>query len=434
MNWTARVIGAAAHACLLLLASPGHGESLKDCTARRLGNAPGDNNGGTYFTCPVDLARFHAARCNDGSTAAFQLQFSPSSTSTKWVIWLEGGYACYNAATCSARAAANPKLVSASGWVAGKGQALLSHDPSFNPALADANTVLVHYCSSDGWSGGRRARPDSTFDPNDLTTWNFEGRAIAQAVAGTLSETKSGFGLDQATQVVLGGSSAGANGITYVANDLLPLLPAQAQVLLVQDAGFTVDVGRYNAKLPPPYEAQSGTTPNDMELGKGRGLWHGHGDTTCDSKATTTSEHLACYDTSVLLQQGYITLPTFVAETQLDTPEVQFQLCPGRNGSCPVPVHTNSPEGVYTAHYASQAANLLSMNGAARLPYTAYSPDIYVHTMLNLDGPFATQLLQPQNLSPRDSFNAWYANPQAAGSATLGTQPGIQKPVHYTAP
>jgi hypothetical protein len=413
------------------VATPVHAAGLSGCTPHHLQNGSKDANGGTYYVCSLDTKQYPKALCNDGTAGTFQVLPAADGNAARWVVWLEGGYACYDSAGCATRAQKTPKLVSATGWGPVRGQALLLHDPNTNPALAGANTVLVHYCSSDAWSGEFRARDQSGFNIEDTNSWNFEGRAIVQSVIQTLVDPSAGFGMSAATQVVLGGSSAGANGITYLANDLLPLLPSAAQILLVQDAGFTIDVDAYDPSKPPHYEATGGTTPNDALFNEGRLLWHGHGDTGCAAQAQTVQQRIECYDTSILLQEGYVTLPAFVAEPLLDEPEVTFQICPQSLGDCSAPTNPDTKPGIYATYYSRQSAALLSENGAAQLPYTTFSPDIYVHTVLNLDTQFTTALLQPQNLSARDVFDSWYANPTGPGTAYLGTSPGVAKPVKY---
>ena len=398
------------------------------CVSHTLANTGGQQNGGTYYLCSVDTSRFADALCNDGTTGVFQLEPASSANSTTWVIWLAGGYQCQDAATCAARAT-NPKtqpLTTSRHAAPRLGQGLLSHDPTLDPALHDANTVLVRYCSSDAWVGGYRApNGPGGFVATDPGTWNFEGRAIAKGTIGTLGAL--GVGFLNATRIVLGGSSAGAFGITVDANDLVPLLPGGAQVLLASDAGFTLDTGRYDSGLPAPHVKPGPDTPLYQLLNAGHSLWQGRGDAVCDAKAVTHREQIACYDTSKLLQGGYVTLPSFVAESLLDTPELQSQLCPVKNGACAVPHDPASSRGVYATEYAREMADLISEHGAATLPYTAYSPDGYVHTVLDQDATFTIPFQFPSGpMAARDAFAAWYADPTAPGQAGLGSGPGVQ--------
>ncbi len=411
----------------LLAAADGHAAPA-GCVAHTLPNAGGHQNGGLYYLCSVDTSRFADALCNDGTNGVFQWQPASSAASTDWVIWLAGGYQCQDAATCAARAT-NPKTqpLTTSRHAAPRiGQGVLSHDQTLDPALAGANTVLVRYCSSDAWVGGYRApNGPGGFVATDPATWNFEGRAIAKGAVGTLGAL--GVGFLNATRIVLGGSSAGAFGITVVANDLLPLLPGGAQVLLASDAGFTLDTGRYDSSLPAPYVQPGPDTPLYRLLNDGHALWGGRGDALCDAKAVAHRQQIACYDTSRLLQDGFVTLPSFLAQSLLDTPELQSQLCPVKNGQCAVPHDPASRTGVYATEYARRMAALISEQQAPTVPYAAFSPDAYVHTMLDNDTTFTTPFaFSPAPRSARDAFDAWLADPGAPGHAALGTGPGVQ--------
>src|SRR6202012_871333 len=106
-------------------------------------------------------------------------------------------------------------------------------DPSANPDFYDATQVQALYCSSDDWSGAKVAR--GKFNPNDDTTWNFQGHAILAAVLDDLKETR---GLNDATEILFSGQSAGGIGVFVTVNDVIKLVPRQARFLATSDAGF----------------------------------------------------------------------------------------------------------------------------------------------------------------------------------------------------
>ena len=65
--------------------------------------------------------------------------------------------------------------------------------------------MFVHYCSSDTWSGTRQA-------DEETGGYYFFGRHIFGSVIQSLKEN---FNLLDATTVVLTGTSAGAQGVTW---------------------------------------------------------------------------------------------------------------------------------------------------------------------------------------------------------------------------
>jgi hypothetical protein len=200
--------------------------------------------------CYIDPKLAPAALCNDGTRPEFSLRPGSYSGAQTWVIWLEGGGNCIDQPSCAARAT-NPEtkpLITSRNFAATAGAGLLSPDPAINPTLYDANTVLVHYCSSDNWSGAYT--PTAAFDKNDPTTWFFQGRSIALAAINSLQDVKLQF--KHAKLIVLGGTSAGGAGITLDANDILPILPNAPSILLVNDAGFALDIGQYDPTAPAP--------------------------------------------------------------------------------------------------------------------------------------------------------------------------------------
>ena len=90
----------------------------------------------------------------------------------------------------------------------------MSNDPSINPSLYNWNVVFVKTCDGGSWTGNRS-------DPVDVggTTLYYRGRAILDAVVDALLSSPfpaaSGLrrSITDATDVVIGGGSAGALGV-----------------------------------------------------------------------------------------------------------------------------------------------------------------------------------------------------------------------------
>ena len=380
--------------------------------------------------CFIDPTIDPAALCNDGTTPAFWVRPGSGSGAARWVIWLEGGGECADQTQCAMRAQSSPDLLTSNGFKAGDGVGVLSPNATTNPLLYNANTVLVHYCSSDDWSGNYTTT--HTFSPSDPTTWNFQGRRIALAAVRSLNEL--GLGFAAAQQILLGGTSAGGEGITVTANDILPVLPAAAKdVRFVNDAGFALNIGQYDSTAPSPFIYQGKPDAFTSHFEAALSLWQGRGDAKCDATAHTTLQHVNCYNSSLVLQHGYIALPSFVAESQIDTAQLTDQLCPLLYGNCNVPHDPNSMQGIYATAFGMHMAAQLKGAGTPAA-YSVFSPDAYMHVILSNSAVYTTPYAFPGGpLLARDVFDDWLAHPTGPRIVDLGSGPGVAARVPGTA-
>jgi hypothetical protein len=225
---------------------------------------------------------------------------------------------------------------------------------------------------------------------------------------------------------VLGGESAGGIGITITANDILPTLPPAPQILLVNDAGFTLDLGQFDASVPPPYIDPAQPDAFTLSLETGLALWHGRGDVNCAAVAATPQQQVNCINTALLLQTGAIKLPTFVAESQLDTAQIPDELCPAQYGRCSVSSNPASPQGQYaTAFGAAMVQNLTGANTAAA--YSVTSPDKYMHVILSDAREFVAPYATPTgNTSARLQWTKWIAHPTGPRILSFADGPGVR--------
>ena len=381
----------------------------------------GEPNQSGASACFIDPTIDPSALCNDGSIPAFWIRPGTGAGQSRWVVWLEGGGQCIDKKSCTERVLDNgsAKFTTSAGFTPGVGDGVLSPVAAVNPILYSANTVLVHYCSSDFWSGAFSS--NRTFDGSDPTTWNFQGRRIA--IAAIMSVQKLVPSFTKAKAILLGGSSAGAIGITVTANDILPVLPASADIRLANDAGFTLNLGQYDPDAASPYIYPGNPNAFETTFQDGMNLWHGRGDAKCDEAAQTGRERLDCYNTSLVLQAGYIDLPTFVAESQIDLAQVSDQLCPKLYGNCPVSHDPNGHKGQYATAFGKRMAKLLVGNDAST--YFVYSPDAYMHVILTSQSVFSTKYQFPgKKLSARDDFEVWLRGGNGR-IVDIGNKPGV---------
>ncbi|XP_064489885.1 palmitoleoyl-protein carboxylesterase notum1-like [Ornithodoros turicata] len=169
--------------------------------------------------------------CNDGTPAGYYMRRAHGSR--RWIIFLEGGWHCYDSTSCGARWMRTPHLMSSAHWqetrhVGG----ILSPDPEENKYWWNVNHVFIPYCSSDAWSGTAR--------PKNEGEYAFMGSIIIQEVVNDLLSK----GLYEARILLLAGSSAGGVGVLLNVDrvaDYLAFLKSKVKVRGVVDSGWFLD-------------------------------------------------------------------------------------------------------------------------------------------------------------------------------------------------
>lgn len=356
----------------------------------------------------LNTATYPQAICNDGSPAAYVFRPGTGAATARWIISLEGGHDCYDDTSCSKRAASKPQYVSTRGFASDPSSApgltgMLSSDPQEDPDFYDANVVRIAYCSSDDWSGNKMG--GGAFNPNDDTTWNFQGHAIVKAV---IADLMANHGMSRAAEVMLTGESAGGLGVYVNANTVAGLVPQAVRYVVYDDAAFDNLVYNYSATgAPPNYDDPSQPSNQQTEKSEGLALWNGTGDSVCAANATTPTEQLNCYSAQQLLGLGgTLTLPVLVSEAQqdqaqLDTAGIPLQALGSGN--------FNAPEQGYLSYFAaSMRAGLATTNANVSI----FSPDILAH-IESIDQTLyvAPQTFPVGSLTLQEAVSKWYQAP-----------------------
>lgn len=164
------------------------------------------------------------AKCRDGSATGIGVRLS--STSKKVLIYLEGGGACFNAATC---AISLPSFGKASfdAWAGTVGNTgVFDRNISANP-VKDWSAIYVPYCSGDVHAGDAT----NVSVPQGPSAQDFVGYTNMAKYLGRIVPT-----FKDAPQVLLTGISAGGFGAAFnydrVASAFCP-----TPVTLVDDSG-----------------------------------------------------------------------------------------------------------------------------------------------------------------------------------------------------
>ena len=192
--------------------------------------------------------------CGTGSRHALRTRaggfyFSPANDTSKsnlWLVYLEGGQWCYDAASCAQRQVLFPYLTSSWPWYKHlRMGGIFDADPRRSP-WAGANLVFIGYCSSDAWVGD--VGPES-----NSWGWSFRGQriiksvfaALAYGVDVTTTETvhypnkthakvtqTATYKFGPAPKVLFAGCSAGSRGAMFNLDYVQDMLPPGAAPVL----------------------------------------------------------------------------------------------------------------------------------------------------------------------------------------------------------
>ena len=271
-------------------------------------------------------------RCMDGTPSGYYISENADQLdSTLWVIFMQGGGACWTKDNCLSRLTST--LGSSYYFQQTRNPAsnrLQSPDCAQNPVFCNATMVYVPYCSSDTHLGNRTA--------NGTDTWGlyFNGHS---SFAHYVEQLKANHGLKNAKNVLLTGNSAGGAG-TFGNVDFLAEELTAAMVKGAPNAGwfFPGSLATDQPSLPqiPPSDwahwvkNESGGVLKDA-LTISHSLWAPIASPRCISgQMAEGKDPLACG--SVHVAYPYIQSSVFVVENQYDTNQIYTQEGVPKNG------------------------------------------------------------------------------------------------------
>lgn len=163
--------------------------------------------------------------CRDNSNTGIGVRLKKSSS--KVLIYLEGGGGCFNIVTCSANPNNFNKIAFDSWKTVGLQFGIFDKGSARNP-FKDWNFIYIPYCTGDVHSGTSYST-DIHFPYNDQKMVGYKNIELA------LEELKAyfGTGLDE---VFLTGSSAGGYGALLNAGQVIDAFPT-AQATVLDDSG-----------------------------------------------------------------------------------------------------------------------------------------------------------------------------------------------------
>ena len=241
------VRGQAAQAAVLVQLPPAPGGS-------ELAGQPAAPDAMTLHMIPTEL--YPDALCNDGTPAGFYIRTSSDDSSgfalaeTSWLVFLQGGFWCWDEESCTQRQGIYPQLMTSAKWAPTTTLSGIFSSQGGSP-LASAHRIFVPYCSSDAWVG------DMGGDAQGVLGMHFRGQAIVRAV---FAELRRVYGLGRAApgsqdRVFFGGASAGARGAMSLL-DTIPALAPGAAVYGIFDSGLSLGLEPYATSALTPLTEQ----------------------------------------------------------------------------------------------------------------------------------------------------------------------------------
>ena len=175
------------------------------------------------------LSAYPLAKCLDGSPARYYLSQS-GEPSSRVFVFFEGGGFCRSLSDCQARAMTRLGSTLRDTPTMTLNRLYFMRSSTDNPVLGSFTFAFVRYCDG-GYFSGERTSP-VIYNGARL---HFNGLWIAQAVFTALR-------LEHATEVVIGGCSAGGIHVLAHLDSLRNMLPSSVSVVGFADSGFYMDV------------------------------------------------------------------------------------------------------------------------------------------------------------------------------------------------
>lgn len=331
---------------------------------------------------PLTLHTVKGTTCLDSSIAGYY--YAASNTSSKWVVFFEGGGACYTYADCAARA--KTVLGSSKSWPSTftQNDNLLSSDAAVNPDYFDAHRVYVPYCTGDAHSGTRDGPLNSTWP------FHFSGHLNVGVIVRTLM-TAHATSLGAADTLLVSGSSAGGIGAFLNADYIASLLPASVSVRAAPQGGW----------FYPPV-----TVFADWAAGRDVPVWQVFGFVTSTLYAAYTppacvKAHNETFCGSVDNYAPFISLPVFVGENLVDSQQVFSELlAPPTSPQLPA----------FKLYYKKLMNASLYEKVASRAGWGAWAPGCFDHTDdIKLADPRVSNGTTVAGISYRDALSQWVA-------------------------
>ncbi|VDP71169.1 unnamed protein product [Echinostoma caproni] len=241
------------------------------------------------------------ALCNDGSPAGYYYRPSKKRDAKNWLIFLEGGWYCFDEETCRLRESSTLSLFSSTSWPTNRAfDGILSAYENVNPIYHDYHNVT------------------STLT---VPEFYFHGSKILQSVVDQLPWPKTG----QVERVVFAGSSAGGIGVLMnvdrLSRRLVKRLGYPVLVSGIVDSAWFIHTPAYRpAKCSNVFEC-----PAEEGIHRGMRFWKARIPKRC-RKQQPKGERWRCYLAPFMYE--YLKTPVYIVQSLFDEAQMQMSKVP----------------------------------------------------------------------------------------------------------
>ncbi|KAK2972784.1 hypothetical protein RJ640_026483 [Escallonia rubra] len=180
----------------------------------------------------VENAIARGAVCSDGSPPAYHFDKGVGEGANNWLVHLEGGGWCESIARCSFRAEGD--VGSSKHMTKLNFTGILNSKKEFNPDFYNWNRIVVRYCDGSSFTG-------DVEEVDPAMKLYFRGARIFRAVMEELLAQ----GMQNASNALLSGCSAGGLATILHCDNFRDLLPNSSRVKCVSDAGYFIHAKDY---------------------------------------------------------------------------------------------------------------------------------------------------------------------------------------------
>ncbi|CAH8560223.1 unnamed protein product [Schistosoma turkestanicum] len=253
------------------------------------------------------------AKCNDGSSAGYYYRPAKHASVSSWIIFLEGGWYCFDEETCILRESNAFSLFSSKFWPKTRSLGgILSSDSNANPNYHEFHSVFIPYCSSDLWTGKMANRSGDFY---------FHGSRIVAAVIDDLPWRNAAY----TEKVIFAGSSAGGIGVLMnidrLGRKLFTRIGYPVLVSGIIDSSWFIHIPAYQeTKCINAFEC-----PPEEGIHRGMKLWKPRIPKPC-RKAHPKEEKWKCYLAPFMYP--HLRTPVYIVQSLFDEAQMQMSKVP----------------------------------------------------------------------------------------------------------
>uniref|UniRef100_A0A3Q0KCP5 Putative notum n=1 Tax=Schistosoma mansoni TaxID=6183 RepID=A0A3Q0KCP5_SCHMA len=317
-----------------------------------------------YQSHKLYLINNDGAKCNDGSSAGYYYRPAKYKSVNRWLIFLEGGWYCFDEETCILRESNAFSLFSSKFWPKTRTLGgILSSDSNANPNYHEFHSVFIPYCSSDLWTGKMANRSGDFY---------FHGSRILAAVIDNIPWQNAAY----TEKVIFAGSSAGGIGVLMnidrLGKKLFNRIGYPVLVSGIIDSSWFIHIPPYQeSKCINAFEC-----PPEEGIHRGMKFWNPRIPKPC-RKAHPKEEKWKCYLAPFMYP--HLRTPVYIVQSLFDEAQMQMSKVPLLTGG-------TYSKWVYIQNLGKEVARSLQSAGGVFAPscldHEILTKNNWVHKMI----------------------------------------------------